>query len=242
MELHIDRDAEGSVLFRFDPRVKLVCIFALIVLVSMVTDASALAFALLFAVLLLAFSRVPPVQLARGYLAALPFIALSSLTMLLASGPGSAMAMALRVSTSVLLLLLLVRTTPFMDLLWALRWFKVPALLTDMIMLTYRFIFVLLEELERMRLARKARGFQGGRSLLARKAFQVLANTIGMVFLRSYRRAGQVYAALLSRGYDGKARTIATYRVGGRDLALGIVFVITGVWTLALQMGWYVWP
>ncbi|MCG7841067.1 MAG: energy-coupling factor transporter transmembrane protein EcfT, partial [Methanomassiliicoccales archaeon] len=123
-----------------------------------------------------------------------------------------------------------------------LRWFRMPMILSNMIMFTYRFIFVMLDESERMRLARRSRGFQGGRSLLDREAFKVLSNTIGMLFLRSYRRASRVYVALLSRGYDGTIRGVTSFRLKSRDAAFSLAFVIIGTLTLSRQMGWYLWP
>jgi cobalt/nickel transport system permease protein len=241
MQHHAESNARDTKLSSFDPRVKLVCTFALVVLVSTFTDLRALGISLVFTVALIALSRVPATLVIRGYALALPFIIFASITMLLTSGAGTAMAMGLRVSTSVLLLLLLVNTTPFMDLVWTLRWFRMPSLLSDMIMFTYRFIFVMLDEVERMRLARKSRGFKGGRSLLDKEAFKVLSNTIGMIFLRSYRRADRVYLALLSRGYEGRVRPLGGYRVRPRDAAMGLVFIIIGALALSQQMGWYAW-
>ena len=52
---------------------------------------------------------------------------------------------------------------------------------------------VLLEEMGRMRLARKSRGFTGGRSLLDKEALKTISYTIGMVFVRSNVRAGKIY-------------------------------------------------
>lgn len=241
MQHHADAYARDSPFSRFDPRVKTTCTFAMVVLVSTLTDPEALSLALSFTVLMLALARVPAGHVVKGYAAALPFIAFASITMLLTSGEGAAIAMGMRITTSVLLLLLLVHTTPFMDLLWTMRWFRMPYLVSDMLLFTYRFIFVMLDESGRMRLARASRGFKGGRSLLDKEAFRVLSNTIGMIFLRSYRRAGRVYVALLSRGYDGKVRTLGKHRVRGRDAAMGMAFVVIGGLSLFQQMGWYVW-
>lgn len=225
----------------FDPRVKLLCFLSLAVVIAMLTGPDVLLLALIFVLSLAAVSRIPPSHLARGYALASPFILVASLTMLFTSGTENAIAMGLRISASVLLLLVLVSSTPFMDVLWALRWFRLPSVLSDMIMFTYRFIFVMLDESGRMRLARASRGFKGGRSLLDREAFRVLSNTIGMIFLRSYRRADRVYLALLSRGYDGKVRTMGGFRVHARDAGMGLAFVIIGALSLSQQMGWYVW-
>ncbi len=241
MELNADRYAKDSWLSAFDPRVKLLCFLSLAVVIAFLTGADILLLALAFIVSLAALSRVPPLHLARGYAMAFPFIFVASLTMLFTSGADHAMSMGLRISASVLLLLVLVSSTPFMDVLWALRWFRLPSVLSDMMMFTYRFIFVMLDESGRMRLARASRGFKGGRSLLDREAFKVLSNSIGMIFLRSYRRADRVYLALLSRGYDGKVRTLGGFRVRARDAGMGLAFVIIGALSLSQQMGWYVW-
>lgn len=241
MEMHADRYARDSWLSAFDPRVKLLCFLSLAVVMALVTRADVLLMSLAFVLTLIAISRVAPLHMARGYAMALPFIAVASLTLLVTSGMENAISMMLRISASVLLLLVLVSSTPFMDVLWALRWFRLPTLLSDMLMFTYRFIFVMLDESGRMRLARASRGFRGGRSLLDREAFKVLSNTIGMIFLRSYRRADRVYLALLSRGYDGKVRTLGGFRVRARDAGMGLVFVIIGALTMSQQMGWYVW-
>jgi len=241
MELNADRFAKDSWLSAFDPRVKLLCFLSLAVVIALLTGTEVLLLALAFVLSLAAVSRVPPLHLVRGYALAFPFIAAASLALLFTSGTGNALNMGLRVSASVLLLLVLVSSTPFMDVLWALRWFKLPSVLSDMIMFTYRFIFVLLDESGRMRLARSSRGFRGGRSLLDGEAFKVLSNTIGMIFLRSYRRADRVYLALLSRGYDGKVRTLGGHQVRARDAGMGVAFVIIGALALTQQMGWYLW-
>lgn len=241
MELNADRYARDSWLSAFDPRVKLLCFLSLAVVIAFLTGTDVLLLALCFILVMAAISKVPPLHLARGYAMAFPFIAVASLTLLFTSGAENALGMGLRISASVLLLLVLVSSTPFMDVLWALRWFKLPTLLSDMIMFTYRFIFVMLDESGRMRLARSSRGFRGGRSLLDGEAFKVLSNTIGMIFLRSYRRADRVYLALLSRGYDGRVRSLGGYRIRPRDAGMGLAFIIIGVLTLTQQMGWYIW-
>ncbi len=117
----------------------------------------------------------------------------------------------------------MIATTPFFDTLRALRWFKVPPLICNLVMFTYRFIFVLLDEMGRMRLARKSRGFTGGRSLLDKEAFKTISYTIGMVFVRSNVRAGKIYDALLSRGYSGEIKTLTMLKVKGAGRGHGAV-------------------
>jgi cobalt/nickel transport system permease protein len=93
---------------------------------------------------------------------------------------------------------LLLATTPFGVLIKALAWFRVPAFFLALLSFTYRYIFVLVDECERLRRAWAARYF--GRRRLAQ--FLTLAPAVGALFVRSYERAERIWAAMLSRGYD----------------------------------------
>ena len=96
---------------------------------------------------------------------------------------------------------LLLATTPFRSLLKALAWFRVPAFFLSLLSFTYRYIFVLVEEIERLQRAWAGRYF--GRRRLAQ--FLTLGPAVGALFMRSYERAERVWAAMLSRGYDPNA-------------------------------------
>lgn len=98
-------------------------------------------------------------------------------------------------------MILLMTSTKFSDLIKALEKLKFPHLITMILSFMYRYIFVVLDELHKMKHAKEAR--QAGRSS---KWFhtKVLANMIGVLFIRSYERAESVYLAMCSRGYDGK--------------------------------------
>lgn len=93
---------------------------------------------------------------------------------------------------------LLLATTPFSSLTRALAWFRVPAFFLALLSFTYRYIFVFVDELERLRRAWTARYF--GRRRLAQ--FLTLGPAVGALFVRSYERAERIWAAMLSRGYD----------------------------------------
>jgi cobalt/nickel transport system permease protein len=43
---------------------------------------------------------------------------------------------------------------------------------------------------------------------------------VGSLFLRAIERAERVYAAMLSRGYDGRVRSLHTFRMHARDWAM----------------------
>ncbi len=232
----VDRYSSNSTLYGFDPRVKLVGSIALVVALSFVRDIAALVLAIIFLLAVLAVSRVPLRHFAGTFALALPLIALAAVAMLLTSTPGAALAMFLRISASVMALLLLVTTTPFFDVLWALRWFRVPYIICALLLFTYRYIFVMLDEMERMSMARKARGFSNRGSLLSREVFKTISYTAGMVLVRSYKRGQDIYDGLVSRGYRGEIRTIRKPKVRARDAAYMACFA--GMAAIITLMQW----
>lgn len=105
----------------------------------------------------------------------------------------------------VLMTLVLVSTTPFEDLAWALRWWRVPRALVEVLVMTFRYTFVLIDELERMVRTARLRGVDAaplGRRLRA------YGRILGVHLLRSLDRAERIYHAMLLRGFhDGLKRT-----------------------------------
>ena len=72
----------------------------------------------------------------------------------------SSLLIAVRFLCSVTLGFIVLGTTPFLTLVNALGSLGVPALLTDMMLLSYRYLFEILANLDRMRRAMMLRGFQ----------------------------------------------------------------------------------
>jgi cobalt/nickel transport system permease protein len=109
--------------------------------------------------------------------------------------------------------IVLVSTTPFPELLQAMRAVGVPRLLVSMLGLMWRYLFVLLDEalrLLRARAARSSLNTEKGKKVggdLAWRA-RVSGGMAGNLFLRSFDRSECIYAAMLSRGYDGEIRLL----------------------------------
>lgn len=94
-------------------------------------------------------------------------------------------------------MILLSNTTPFSELLGVLRCVRFPALLITTLALMYRYLFVLVDEAERMHRARASRTFRRKR----RHIWKTLGTVIGQLFVRSTERAERIYAAMCSRGW-----------------------------------------
>lgn len=94
--------------------------------------------------------------------------------------------------------------TPMHDIVASLRKIKVPDLFISLMELIYRYIFVLFEEMHRIKTAQQSR--------LGYKDFKTSVRSTGeliaMLFLRTYMRCDRVCSALESRGYSGTLKTI----------------------------------
>jgi len=233
----IDRYSGVSSFSSFDPRTKIIGTLVFICGVAFFRDLLVLGASLIFTICLLAISGVPAAHIAKRYAIAFPFILFASLSLFLTSGQDNAIGMFMRISASVLALILLVVTTDFFDLLKGLQSMRMPTILISMLMFTYRYIFVFADELERMSVARKARGHREGGSLLNRRGMGTISNTAGMVLVRAYERGLRVHDSLRARGYDGEIRTSRQLKIRVWDCAFAMTFVLMTVYLLSLQMG-----
>jgi len=202
----IDEHTEKGWFGRLDARAKIAGVFAFVVTTALLTDIALVAISLAGALLLAAASRVPPRRLLKMYLVSLPFILAASVSVFLFGGTTRALGMCARTSACVLSLLVLAIGTETFDLFSGLRRMMVPSVITTLLMLTQRYILVLSDELSKMTVARRARGFRGGKSLLDRYGFKVIAFTAGMILVRSLRRADAIYEGLKGKGFSKDMR------------------------------------
>ena len=94
---------------------------------------------------------------------------------------------------------LLGATTSVPSIIRGLEAMKVPRLLTLIAAFMYRYLFVIAEELRRMRAALSARAYRP-RHLLQVGA---LGRMTTALFLRTFARGERIYLAMLARGYSG---------------------------------------
>ncbi|MDT8422537.1 MAG: cobalt ECF transporter T component CbiQ [Desulfuromonadales bacterium] len=111
----------------------------------------------------------------------------------------SGLALASRILGGMAMILFFVLTTPLPELMRAARSFRCPPLLVELTLIIYRYIFLLLEETERIRTAQRARaGYSTFRYGL--RSSSMLG---GMLLLRTYDRAERSFEAMRCRGYRG---------------------------------------
>jgi cobalt/nickel transport system permease protein len=96
-------------------------------------------------------------------------------------------------------IILLSSTTSFPQLIRGMERLGSPKIFTMLASFMYRYSFILVDEILRIKRARDSRCF-GGRWFWQSK---VVGHMVGTLFLRSYHRGERVYLAMLSRGYSG---------------------------------------
>ena len=103
-------------------------------------------------------------------------------------------------STSCMYFILL--TTPFTEVLQVLRALRCPPLLTELLLLMYRFIFSLLAIADELWTAQNSRcGYRTWR-----RGMQSLGILIGQLLQRTFDNYRQVSLSLASRGFDGSLK------------------------------------
>lgn len=255
--------AGTSLVHHLDPRVKVIVTVLFIVSNSLLPDGAwlALAASLLLVLFASSLSDLGTGFTLRRSFIALPF-ALAALTTLFATpgspifhltagpldvtvtGPGLVRFTSILIRTwlSVQMAILLVATTSFPDLLHALRHLRVPGVLVAIISFMYRYLFVLTDEVIRLRRAREARSAQlnGKKSggTLAWRA-KTAGSMAGQLFLRSLERSDRIYNAMLARGYTGQLLTLNAHLMERKDwiagaAALGILLFIQAVGRLPI--------
>lgn len=137
------------------------------------------------------------VGLANPFLDHTPLFRLG--TVVISGGVVSMVTLMLKGSFSLMASFLLIATTPIDTLCAALRQLHVPGILTTLLLLTYRYIGVMLEQISVMSEAYQLRApGQKGIHISAWGSF------LGQLLLRSMDRAEELYNSMLLRGFDGE--------------------------------------
>ncbi|HLH42925.1 MAG TPA: ATP-binding cassette domain-containing protein [Bryobacteraceae bacterium] len=203
----------ASPLHTLDARAKLGALAAFLIAVSLTPARAQLVFAGYAALLAgaMAAARLPLGGLSRRAALVLPFSATFAVVTWWSGQPLRAAALAEKSFLSGLAGLLLIATTPLTQLLAAVERLRAPRALILAIQFLYRYLFVISEQAQHMRLAARSRSGGNGRRTLQ---FSAAAGAVGVLFARSAERAGGIYNAMLARGYGQGTSTARPPREG----------------------------
>ena len=220
-----------SVISRLDARIKVLSFLGMIVCIVLTGREAFTTFALYGAMVLLlaVFSRVPPLHILKRSLVAAPLVVGTALFVPFLPGPDAIAtfklgALELPVTRTGLLMswnigvksflavtamVILTSSTSFPQLLKALESLKCPRMAILVLSFMYRYIFLIEDEFMKMRQAKEARTLKNSHWL----DLKVLANMIGVLFIRSYERAESVYLAMCSRGFTGNIKMLHNFQL-----------------------------
>jgi len=189
-----------SIVHRTPTFLKVIISVGLIVAIVSYGNFSILFYAAIFISLFLInlLSKIPMSFVARRILLLEPFVVGISVMILFQPDGLKIFLFTLTKSTlSLYVIILLANTTPFTDILNFLKRIYIPGILITILALMYRYVFVLIDEAERMNRARISRTFINSKAQF-RKSIVVL---IGQLFVRSTERAERIYASMRARGW-----------------------------------------
>lgn len=115
-------------------------------------------------------------------------------------GIEAALSIVAKGTIGVLTAVILSTSTTAREILRGLERLKLPRMMVQIATFMLRYVNVISDEMERMKIARESRGFEA----TGIKHWKVLATVAASLFIRSYERGERIHLAMLSRGYAGE--------------------------------------
>ncbi|MFC2034287.1 cobalt ECF transporter T component CbiQ [Chloroflexota bacterium] len=232
----------NSFIHKLDPRTKFISTLVFIMAVTLTPPGYWLTFACYFVLVatLIFISKVPLFYILKRSLVIMPFVLLIAIFVPFFKEGEVAVSYSIwiwqisvtydglqvlgsiltKAWLSILCLILLTATTRITNLLAGLEEMRMPRVMVMILSFMYRYIFVLIDEVFRMKMARDSRNFGGSRFW----HLKTIGNMTGTLFIRSYERGERVYAAMLARGFDGHSRTMNQLSFRRTDVLFGVSF------------------
>jgi cobalt/nickel transport system permease protein len=127
---------------------------------------------------------------------------------------------------------ILASTTELRSLLLGLQRLRLPSLLVQIASFMIRYGDVIADEMRRMSIARRSRGFEA-RGV---RHWGVLAKSAGALFIRSYERGERVHLAMVSRGYTGTMPVLDDVRATRAQWSYAAALPVTAL--AVCLLGW----
>jgi len=262
MALDIDRYHEvDSIINRWDPRAKIAALGIFIFSIALMKTIPMAVIAIVMAAILIRLTALPWHFIFHGLSFVMIFLVPFFVIMPLSYPGESAFTVlglgfaweGLRLATlifikavSIVLVTYAIFGSSRFDIsMLALQHLKCPKVVVQMLLFTYRYTFVFLEEMRRMHTSMQARGFVARTNM---QTMTIFGHFVGTLLIRSFERTDRVFKAMLSKGYQGDLHSMVTFKSHGIDYAKATAAIIlslmmvagdfSGVWSQAVQ-GWY---
>lgn len=230
------------------PQIKLISALLFLLLAVSTPIRNIPAYCAYFAIIWLGLlmAKIPPLTVVKRSLIEIPFIAFALLMpffgqgerveflglLLFKEGIEAGTGIIAKATLGVLTAILLSASTTAREILRGLEILKLPSLLVQIATFMLRYLNVVTDEMERMRVARLSRGFQES----GIKHWRVLANSAGALFIRSYERGERVHLAMLSRGYTGSLPKQESISLSKGEIARGLALPLVAAACLVISI------
>ena len=160
-------------------------------------------FLILFVMANVIFDRIPIYYIGNFYIT---------------TGMLSAVTLLVKNIFSILACYILISTTGIYNICYGLNRLHIPDIITNQILLTYRYIFVLIDEANEMYTAYQLRAPK-------QKGIhhKVWGTFLGSLFIRSSNRANELYNSMILRGYKNKLYEFKRIKIRAIDLLFLII-------------------
>lgn len=228
-----------SIIHNFDPRAKIITFTTLIFSFVFIENISLAILAILFSIILVSLSKLPPEFVYRHL--KYPVLFLFSIFFVMAftikgndilnlplvdltfDGVYLGSLIFFRGVAALLLAFLIFSTSRFDAIIKAIYMMKLPNVFVQMIAFSYRYIFVIIDEFQNMKKALSSKGFVFG---LNQYSLSLIGNMIGGLLIRSYERGDRVHSSMVSKGYGGAQQLFFEYNMKLKDYTMGISFIV----------------
>ena len=190
----------------------------------------------LYPVIMIELGDIPKTLLFKRILVAIPFslfagisniildrkIAFAFLGIGITYGILSFFSIMIKTVLTVVAVLILVATTPIPEIFNQFIKFKIPEIIATQLLLTYRYISVILQESSNMYTAYKLRN-NGGKGI----KISDMGVFIGQILLKSFNRAERVYNAMKCRGFNGEYPITNNRTIKTKEVIYTIIICLT---------------
>ena len=213
---NLDEIGRGdTIIHKINPLVKMIVtiIYLVVVLSFHKYSVSQLIPYVFYPVIIIVLGEIPPLMVLKRILYVMPFIIILGISnpifdktgwfmingIIISKGWLSFFSLVIKCILTVTAGIIFIGTTKVEDIALALRKIYIPKIMVTQIILTYRYISVLGEEVDRIKKAYSLRS-----PLKPKISIKDLGSILGQMLLRSFDRANRIYDAMLLRGFHGE--------------------------------------
>lgn len=240
-----------SLIHNIDSRVKLASVLIIIITATLSNNIYSLILLEFYVILLIILSKISLTYAIKRILVILPFGGFISIFQpfirgetiifqifglhIYQEGLLFGLTLFLKFLVSVTSVVFLSSTTPMHEVICAGRRLGLPGIISTLLGLMVRYIFIMYDVLESTLKAQKSRCFNG-KNLTYKQILNIFGYSVGALFIRAYEQGERTYLAMVSRGYSENSKIqLHDGTIGLSEVVFLISTIIISITLLVLQ-------